>query len=79
MAERKLSTTEVLEILNIPRATLLYHMRVLRGVLKVSKDSTGRYQFTKAQVEVLKRQIRDRRRPQKPDGDDGDDVERFHD
>jgi DNA-binding transcriptional ArsR family regulator len=79
MSEKKThSTTEVLDILNIERTALLYHMRLLRGLLKVPKDDVGRYEFTKAQVEILRRHLKDNRKSQKLDND-GDDVGRFLD
>lgn len=75
-SQGKLSTTEVVSLLKISRASLHYYMRQLRGLLNVSKDSSGRYEFTKDQIDVLKRHIAESRRIRTL-ADEGDDIARF--
>lgn len=78
MTENKLSTAEVLELLKVERGTLLHHVHLLRGLLNVTKDRQGRFKFTEAQVEILKRHFRDfRRAAHAPPDDDSDEIVRY--
>jgi hypothetical protein len=73
--KKKLSTAEVLEILKVKQGTLHHHMHLLRGLLDVSKDTKGRFEFTLQDVEIIKRHLNFGRRNQTPEGTD--DVTRF--